>query len=129
MFLGFLLSKNQAKGDKTSLGNILVDMGYITSEQLEEAIKIQKSQKLLGEVLVDEMKAITSDQLDEALFEQQLRRKKIRRDEILKLHAKRRRRLLIRVDESAKRLSEASEQVAVRMSEGLVLLQTKVGER
>ena len=133
MFLGFLIGKGKdqhliARDDMTSIGNILVDLGYITPEQLEEAITIQKSQKMLGEVLVEEMEAITPDQLDEALLEQQLRRKKIKRSEVLKLHDKKRRRLITKVNESAKQLTDASDKITMKMGEGLILLQTKVGQ-
>ena len=52
------------------LGEILVEKGFITREELEKALEIQKQlKKPLGEVLV-ELGYITEDQLLEALSEQ-----------------------------------------------------------
>ncbi|GIW92491.1 MAG: type IV-A pilus assembly ATPase PilB [Pirellulaceae bacterium] len=51
------------------IGNILVDRGYVTAEQLQQALEYQKSagrQKLLGEILV-ELGFCTEDQVVEAL--------------------------------------------------------------
>lgn len=52
------------------LGEILVEKGFITREELERALEIQKEEKKpLGEVLI-ETGYITEDQLLEALSEQ-----------------------------------------------------------
>lgn len=62
--------------EKRRLGNILVNAGKITSFQLQEALKAQKSLgKKLGEILVDS-KIITEDEIIEAI-EQQTGIKKI----------------------------------------------------
>ncbi|WP_294392301.1 GspE/PulE family protein [uncultured Clostridium sp.] len=56
--------------EKRRLGNILVNAGKITSFQLQEALKAQKSLgKKLGEILVDE-KIITEDEIIEAIEQQ-----------------------------------------------------------
>lgn len=62
--------------EKRRLGNILVNAGKITSFQLQEALKAQKSLgKKLGEILVDS-KIITEEEIIEAI-EQQTGIKKI----------------------------------------------------
>lgn len=56
--------------EKKRLGNILVSAGKITSFQLQEALKVQKSLgKKLGEILVDN-KIITEDEIIEAIEQQ-----------------------------------------------------------
>ncbi|HCW52363.1 MAG TPA: type II secretion system protein GspE [Clostridium sp.] len=56
--------------EKRRLGNILVNAGKITSFQLQEALKAQKSLgKKLGEILVDS-KIITEDDIIEAIEQQ-----------------------------------------------------------
>jgi len=114
-----------AQEDDTSLGNILIEKGFITLEQLNEALEIQRSQKKLGEVLVEDMMVITGDQLDEVLVEQQLRRREISRAEFLDLCSKKRRRLMTKIDDHAKALESTSEEVAMKMGQGLVALHTK----
>ena len=58
-----------ATADKKPLGQLLMDSGVVTREQLDRALDEQKSgnhQKLLGEVLVD-LQLCTEDQITEAL--------------------------------------------------------------
>lgn len=56
--------------EKRRLGNILVNAGKITSYQLQEALKSQKSLgKKLGEILVDN-KIITEDEIIESIEQQ-----------------------------------------------------------
>jgi hypothetical protein len=59
--------------DVASIGNLAIELGYITPEVLEEALKIQKERVKLGQILVD-MKAITPEERDELLMEQKIRR-------------------------------------------------------
>ncbi len=61
------------------IGEIMIEMGYITNSQLERAVLKQKEthifgykHKLLGEILV-ELGFITEDQLRSALIEQRIR--------------------------------------------------------
>jgi type IV pilus assembly protein PilB len=55
---------------KRRLGNILVDAGKITDDQLQEALRAQKVLgKKLGEILVDN-NIVTEDQIIEAIEEQ-----------------------------------------------------------
>lgn len=95
----------QAQKDETSLGNILLEFGYVTPEILEQAIKIQKSQSLLGSILVNmkpEAGGITEEQLEEALLEQKIRRRKAKPLEVIRSNSRRHRRL---VDEVQDRLT------------------------
>jgi hypothetical protein len=62
-----------AQKDESSLGNILITLGYVTPEQVKNAIEIQKMQAPIGEILV-RMKAITREQLEEALMLQKVNR-------------------------------------------------------
>lgn len=56
--------------EKRRLGNILVNAGKITSYQLQEALKCQKTlEKKLGEILVDS-KIITEDEIIECIEKQ-----------------------------------------------------------
>jgi hypothetical protein len=87
----------KAQEDETSLGNILLGLGYVSEKALEVAIKIQKSQMMLGRILVNmgpEQGGITEEQLEEALLEQKVLRKKARAREVIKSNAKRHRRLV-----------------------------------
>lgn len=62
--------------DVASIGNLAIELGFITPEVLEEALKIQKERAKLGQILVD-MKAITAEERDELLMEQKIRRGEI----------------------------------------------------
>jgi len=84
---------DRAKEDETSLGNILLEKGYVTQVELEEAIKIQKSQSLLGRILVN-MGVITEEQLEEVLLEQKIRRKEARAQDLIKSNSKKHERLV-----------------------------------
>ena len=92
----------QAQEDPNSLGNILIEFGYVTPDVLEKAIKIQKSQSLLGRILVNmkpEEGGITEEQLEEALLEQKVRRRKARPLDVIRSNSKRHSRLVEEVDE------------------------------
>jgi hypothetical protein len=99
----------RAKEDETSLGNVLLDLGYVTQEALEEAIKIQKSQSLLGRILVEmgpRRGGITEEQLKDALLEQKVRRRKARAAEVIKSNSKRHQRLVGEVQEHLSSLNK-----------------------
>lgn len=87
----------KAREDETSLGNVLLDLGYIAEEALEIAIKIQRSQTMLGRILVNmgpKEGGITEEQLEEALLEQKIRRKKAHVQDVIKSNSKRHQRLV-----------------------------------
>jgi hypothetical protein len=92
----------QAQKDDTSLGNILLEKGYVSEDALERAIRIQKSQSLLGRILVNmgpDSGGITEEQLEEALLEQKIRRKKAKASEVIKANSKRHDRLVEEVQD------------------------------
>jgi len=103
----------EAREDETSLGNILLEKGYVTEEVLEEAIKIQKSQSLLGRILIN-MGVITEDQLEEVLLEQKIRRKQARDQDLIKSNSKRHGRLVkevqVQLNSLANKYAEAGEE-------------------
>jgi hypothetical protein len=84
----------RADKDRTALGAILVELGHMSRDELEKAIAVQKTQIPLGRILVDELKVITEDQLEEALLEQKIRRKTAKLKDISKFHGERNRRLV-----------------------------------
>lgn len=92
----------QAQEDPNSLGNILIELGYVTPDTLERAIKIQKSQSLLGRILVNmkpEEGGITEEQLQEALLEQKIRRRKAKPLEVIKANSEKHTRLVKEVND------------------------------
>jgi len=90
---------SKAVRDKDSLGNILLELGYITKETLDRAVDIQKSQSMLGRILVKmgPKEGITEDQLQVALHEQKLR--KLRPREIIRENSRRHKKLVEEVQE------------------------------
>ena len=61
----------EARLDPHSFGNLALERGYITLDDLEEALKVQKDRLKLGDILV-EMGALTLGQREELLLEQEL---------------------------------------------------------
>ena len=97
-----------------SLGNILLELGYITREQLEAAIRIQKSQIRLGVILVEELGAITTEQLEEALLEQEIRKKKNNLRALKKLYSRKQNRLVSEVKNSMTVLAAKVDKVTLK---------------
>jgi len=89
--------KAKARRDKSSIGNILIDMGLVTEKVLDEAVQLQKDSQMLGQILI-QMKVITEVNLKEALLEQKIRRKKASLGEIHKTYSKKRRQILKEVN-------------------------------
>jgi hypothetical protein len=66
--------KDKAGRDNTSVGNILVDLGYCDRKTVFNTVRIQiESMPRIGELLVDQA-VITPEQLDHALMRQQVLR-------------------------------------------------------
>lgn len=63
----------KAAKDSTSIGNLAVAKGWISKEDLEKALLVQREKLRLGEIFVD-LKLLTEEQRDELLFEQRRRR-------------------------------------------------------
>lgn len=96
----------QAAADPHSLGNLAVNLGLITSEDLDKALEVQRQRiPKLGQIMVD-IGMLTEEQRDELLFEQRRRRgQKISADE---LHAFERRKLHRRLEGLKAGFREAS---------------------
>jgi hypothetical protein len=78
-------SSNGPSADPNSIGNMAVEKGYITSGDLEAAVSIQQERLPLGRILVD-MGKLTDDDLNDLLFEQKVRRGEIEDVEIITQH-------------------------------------------
>lgn len=63
--------------DPSSIGNLAIELGYITLDELRVAVRVQQQRLPLGRILVD-MGKLTEEQLDDLLFEQQVRRGEIK---------------------------------------------------
>lgn len=72
----------EAERDPYSLGNLALERGYITKDDLEAALKIQKERLQIGQLLV-EMKKLTEDQLEELLLEQKILRGEVKDKNVL----------------------------------------------
>jgi len=70
---GFM--KTSPAKDPTALLNILVHLGWLTAETAHRAL-LAKEDKLIGQTLL-ELGLLTEDQLEEALFQQQVARGKV----------------------------------------------------
>jgi hypothetical protein len=66
--------------DPTSIGNILVRLGYCSIEAVFAAVAIQAQRAPIGEILVEEGE-ITRDELETALLEQRVERGEATRKE------------------------------------------------
>jgi len=61
------------RNDPTSIGNLAVARGYATKEQVAAAVQKQEERTPLGEILV-EQGVITHQQLEDLLIEQEITR-------------------------------------------------------
>lgn len=74
-----------------SIGNLAIEKGYITTDDLAEALRVQRERMKLGQILVD-LGKLSEEQLDCLLLEQRLRKGEkvshddLRRHERKKLH-------------------------------------------
>jgi len=107
-----------AEQDDSSLGNILVEMGFVTKDQLDEAVRIQKQKApKIGEILV-EMKILTEQQLEEAILYQRVKRGEASFVEETKFHGKRKRRLIKEMTSELKQATEISKIVTAKITNG-----------
>lgn len=63
----------EARRDPNSIGNMALAKGWITEEDLREALTVQRERFKLGEILV-ELGKLSAEQRDELLIEQRLAR-------------------------------------------------------
>lgn len=69
--------------DRSSLGNLAVELGYCSEDELRRALRIQNERLPLGEILV-EIGAIPRDYLDDLLIDQKVQRGEVPRVEVVK---------------------------------------------
>ena len=99
----------RAEGDETSLGNILVQLGYVDDRQIQDALRDQGSGKL-GEFLV-KCKLCTADQIAHAVLRQKQARGTASAVDVERLHRRDRRRLMQGVLDGLRDVSELSRQL------------------
>ena len=115
----------RAGADETSLGNILVELGFISKEQLQEAIAVQRTRvPEIGGILV-ELGFITQEQLEEALLKQRILRGKAKPREVTDFERAKRKRASASFMESAQQTRD----VATNLKNALVSPELKTSER
>lgn len=105
-------SKVNPEDDASSIGNLAIELGFITKEDLLAAILVQQTRLPLGEILI-EMGKLNEDQLSELLFEQRVRRGEVKNEQqILEHQQKRKRRRLKQVQRGFREVREDSQKLA-----------------
>ena len=99
---------NSILRDDNSIEGILMNMDFITEDQLRQAVAIQCQQSPLGEILVD-MGAITQYQLDEAHMLQKISRGEASDAEAAGLYRLQRKRLVQQIVTTLRETSDAAE--------------------
>lgn len=113
---GYHRDKNSAQNDKTSIGNVLLDLGLVTTEQLSKALNIQEAQSPeLGTILID-LGAIDKTQLEFALLKQKELRGDASTREVIRLHRLERRSLIKSVTNEMDALTKLSSDYADKMA-------------
>lgn len=99
---------SRAAADPSSLGNLAIERGIISQEDLDRALDVQRQQvPKLGEVMI-QIGMVTEEQRDDLLFEQRRRRgQKIATEELL---AHERRKMRRRLEGLKAGFQEATEQ-------------------
>ena len=101
-----------AMDDPSSLGNILLRKEYITADELQEAIEVQKSQVRLGEILQEVTGGrLTNEQVEEALMEQKIDRKQASNKEMRVFHHKKKQRLVKTINDGFDAITAKLEEV------------------
>ena len=109
--------RRQAKAgrDTSSLGNVLVDLGYCSRDSVAQTLRQQiESRPLLGQMLIDQG-IITPDQLDHALLRQQVLRGKDEPSKLKAYGAEPRRNALESVADRLKRIAESASILADKL--------------
>jgi hypothetical protein len=90
--------------DPTSIGNLAIQKGYATQEQVTAAIQRQEERLPLGKILV-EQGVLTEVQLDELLIEQEVKRRHLNARQASKLWSELRRSKMREVTQSFRAVS------------------------
>jgi len=78
-------AESSPREDPSSIGNLAIELGYITRDELDAAVKVQQQRLPLGQILVD-MGKLTTVQLEDLLLEQRVRRGEIQDRDVLMAH-------------------------------------------
>lgn len=73
MSTGKNAGKLDPRQDPLSIGNLAIQKGYATQEQVQSAVKKQEARLPIGEILIEDG-VLTSAQLEELLIEQEVLR-------------------------------------------------------
>lgn len=74
----------QAQSDPNSIGNLAIEMGWCTLNDITEALAVQRKRLRLDQILVD-LGKLTEEQRDDLWIEQRIRRgKKVSAEELRK---------------------------------------------
>lgn len=97
--------------DPSSIGNLAVELGYITQEELKAAIQAQQQRLPLGKILVD-MGKLTEEQLDDLLFEQRVRRGEVKDKVLITQHQRSKlRRKMVQLKNGFREMSSETKQL------------------
>jgi len=108
-------AKAKAEKDRSSLGRILLDLGYCDSDDLHKALAGQLDEMpLLGQMLVSSG-IITAEQLEHALTRQQVLRGEIAPSELMRFGAGKRRQALNEMTTRLQAVAEASGMLATKV--------------
>lgn len=109
-----------AQVDDTSIGNILVKMEFITAEQLDRAVEIQRQQAPhIGEILI-QMGALTEEKLESALLKQKLDRGVASPREESEFYRLHRRQVITEVSIKIKETSAVSNALAAKLGKAKI---------
>jgi len=111
----------KARIDETSIGNILVDLGFITQEDLDRAIEIQRRQAPIGEILTqmrrdDGSPVLQREQLDIALMKQKIARGEAGHREELSFYRSHTRQMISEFSEQIRSAAEVTTTLAQKLT-------------
>lgn len=100
LFNGHKDPRKTDREDPNSIGSILKEWGYVTEDELEKAVKVQKSERTFSQILIEVTDGrLTDEQVGEAFMEQKIRKGKATRREISVFNSKKKRRLVQQIQE------------------------------
>jgi hypothetical protein len=108
-------AKARAEKDNSSLGRILLDLGYCDTDTLDKALAGQlDDMPRLGQILVSS-DVITADQLEHALTRQRVLRGEIEPSELMRFGANKRREALGELTTRLRAVAESAGILATKM--------------
>jgi hypothetical protein len=99
------------ESDPSSIGNLAIELGYITTDELRAAVNVQQQRLPLGRILV-EMGKLTEEQLDDLLFEQKVRRGEIKdKEAIMQYQRLKMRRKMVQLKDGFKEMGASTKRL------------------